>query len=180
MPLNIKQDIFDLYSKINTKTIKWTSFDNLHITVKFIGEINNNQLKKLTSFLEKNLKFENCKLKINNTLFFPRFGNPKIIGLRGIIDKKTNREINHFLSLLHQKLKFIPKNDHPFTPHITIGRVKGYIDRPITFPEKKVMGRSQYEFQYSNECEINSIELMQSTLTPHGPIYNIIKSYKLK
>ena len=167
LPLDIKQDIFALYNKTNTPKIKWTAFDNLHITVKFIGGIEEGQLEKLQNFLKNNLKIPKINLEIKNTIFFPEFSHPKIIALQGIIASETKNKINAFLNLLQQELKFIPKNNHPFTPHITIGRVKGYIDR------------SQYEFKYENECSINNIDLMKSTLTPTGPIYEIIKNYNL-
>ncbi len=177
LPLGIRQDIFNLYAKIKEPQInpspfskkrcgvKWTNSDNLHITLKFIGGVGESDLQKLKTFLTANLKIPSIDLKIKNTIFFPKFGQIKIIALQGIIDKKTEQEINHFLNLLNQKLKFISKDNHPFAPHITIGRVK------------KSIKKENYEFKYENECKINSIELMQSTLTPDGPIYKIIKSY---
>jgi len=167
LPLNIKQDIFNLYSEINNSNIKWTSLNNLHITLKFIGEIEENQLAQLRNFLGNNLKLNIINLKIKDTIFFPKFGPPKIIALLGIIDKETNQQINQFLKKLNSELKFIPLDQRSFTPHITLGRIKNFIQK------------ENYQFNYQNNCQINTIDLMQSSLTPTGPIYKIVESYNL-
>jgi len=165
LPLNIKQDIFNLYVKINSGNVKWTTFDNLHITVKFIGGIEESDLQKLKTFLTANLKISSIDLKIKDTIFFPKFGPPKIIALQGVLNEKNNQKIDQFLKLLSSELNFISPEQYPFTPHITIGRVKNFIKK------------ENYQFHYQNHCQINTIDLMHSTLTPDGPIYKIIKSY---
>lgn len=165
LPLNIKQGIFALYNQDKNPNIKWTNLDNLHITLKFIGGVEEGDLQKLKTFLTANLKIPSIDLKIQDTIFFPKYGPPKIIALQGILEQKTNQQINRFLKLLSLELKFIPLDQHQFTPHITIARVKKFINK------------IDFQFDYQNNCQINTVDLMESILTPTGPIYQIITSY---
>lgn len=168
LPKATKQEIFLLYKNYKNPDIKWTWIDNLHITIKFIGDVDETNIKELQNFLKQNIIIEKIKLKINNTLFFPNIDDPRIIALECEINKETKNKIIEFINKL-EKFSFIKKEKNiSFKPHITIGRVKNEIDK------------SKYNFTYKKEIEITNIELMESTLTYNSPIYKVIEMYKLQ
>ncbi|MBR5450224.1 MAG: RNA 2',3'-cyclic phosphodiesterase, partial [Methanocorpusculum sp.] len=64
------------------------------------------------------------------------------------------------------------REEKPFSPHITIARVKEY--SPALLP--KINGIKERNF---GECEISAILLKKSVLTPSGPIYSTIHRVNL-
>lgn len=147
------------------KDIKWVSEENLHITIKFLGEVKEPSLMKLKENVEKTASiFGPFELTLASTGFFPTEKAARVvwIGADGGID--------HLLELFHElenNLENIgfDREEKTFSPHLTIGRAKR--DKKIFVPE------SFPEFD-SITIEVKSISIMKSTLTPEGPIYERI------
>ena len=108
---------------------------------------------------------------------FPKLSYPKVIWA-GI--DKGDSETKEIAKELEERIEKagIPKEDRPFSSHITIGRLRSYLNR-----EKLVQNLENVmrEFQTENlEFNVTEITLFKSTLTPKGPIYEILKEASLK
>jgi RNA 2',3'-cyclic 3'-phosphodiesterase len=147
------------------KDVKWVAEENLHITIKFLGEIKENDLGKLKENVEKTAAlFGPFVLTLADTGFFPGEKAARVvwIGADGGID--------HLLELfqeLENNLENIgfDREEKTFSPHLTIGRAKR--DRKI------IINENFPEFD-SITIDVKSISIMKSTLTPDGPIYERI------
>jgi len=146
--------------------IKMVKKENLHITLKFLGEINydscKNVIEKLSSidFMKFNMKLSGCGA-------FPNLDSPKVIWI-GISDGshiKLMDEIDITLS----SLNFKKSNKKP---HLTIGRVKGKYDFQSIYSKWK-----DIDF---GEVKIKKFILKKSTLTYNGAIHETISEYQLK
>ena len=155
----------------NPQKYKWEDKDKIHLTLKFIGEVNDDLIQPITKdilFIEEYNKI-NCIL--SKFGFFYRNGKPSILWL-GL---NLNHEIFNLVEKLNKELeKFsIPAEHKRFKPHLTIIRLKGN-------EGKEFVGN----FKSKNVPEINftanEVSLIKSELLPAGSKYKELKIYNLK
>ncbi|MDV0442177.1 RNA 2',3'-cyclic phosphodiesterase [Methanorbis furvi] len=139
----------------------------MHITLKFIGEVPDTKIPKITDAFSK-LSGEPYQFSASGVSVFGR--PPRVIKadvLDGGVSKELAAQIDALLSLVG-----IPKDPKPFSPHLTLARVKLY--SPDLLP--KIAAVKDTEF---GSCIIDSVALKKSTLTPSGPIYETVAEVKL-
>ncbi|MEA2021013.1 MAG: RNA 2',3'-cyclic phosphodiesterase [Candidatus Caldatribacteriota bacterium] len=173
---NIKNTLNNIQKNILTgeSKIKWVSPKHLHITLEFLGDQSLGQIEIIRQLLKK---ITVCRKSFiislsSNISVFPSFKKPCVIWVgieNGTIKLKKLSELIKS-SLLKNLLL---KDDKEFHSHITIGRVKYLTD-------KNILLNSINEINLKRKSQkINSIELMESKLTPTGPIYSIIERFPL-
>lgn len=161
-----QEEIYDIYPKI--KNIRFTKKENLHITVKFLGEIKEEKIEDIKKII-KDCCFDIKKFQIscNRLSSFPSLTSARIIWVNivegaKIIEKIYNRLEDKLLQIGFEKEK------RKYIPHITIARTKILV--AIT--------------DYLNKFEINSkaesIVLFKSDLAPQGPFYTKIFEYNFE
>ena len=146
--------------------VRWTRPDNIHVTLKFLGEISEEQ----TGIVREKLR-EMAKRHSPFSLEFAgvgTFGNRVVwVGCR---------EGKDALLLLAADAEAcgeaagVPKEERPFQCHLTVGRPKG---------KGKLVIPDDLREQVFGAEKINSILLLESTLRPEGAIYEEIESYFL-
>ena len=168
LPESLKEKIFSIYPYVKGVRGKFVEKENLHITLKFLGEIQPNIVNKVKEALSQ-IEFEQFKVRVKGLgLFGNRVlwigistGFDNIVKLHEIIDKKLS------------ELGF--EEDFRFHPHITILRIKNILNRRDF--EHFLEEFKNYEF---GEFYVTEFKLKQSILRPEGPLYLDIKSFKLK
>ena len=146
--------------------INWTRVENLHLTLHFLDEITESQIELVAAELQKiTTEYNRVNVSLDALGAFPDIKNPRaiFIGIKdGQILEKIQKKIGFELGRLGFKI-----DTRPWEAHITLGRVK--------------TGAVKLDFKVPiGEFGIKSIELMKSTLTPSGPIYEVIKSFELQ
>lgn len=166
--------IFNFQQTISENSIKWVDPNNIHLTLKFLGDLTNSAIKNLTTSLESN-KLSSFELKIEKVGAFPSIYKPRVIWV-GI---SKNDVLNNLAGYIKEVTQFIQpeENDKPFSPHLTIARIKPGIKNESYELLKKVLVKNReiepIQFPVSNYC------VFQSKLTPKGPIYSVLNSYDL-
>lgn len=151
---------------INAK-IKFVETENLHFTLKFLGEIDESLIKDIYSVMKK-LPFSPFPMTLQNVGTFPP-SQPRVVWV-GITEGRN--ELATIISFLDQNLKslgFKPEK-REFSPHLTIGRVKFIGDKKsfMNILEK----RKDFQFGKMNAT---SILLKKSVLTQKSPIYTTLE-----
>lgn len=158
--------------------VKWVKPENIHLTLKFLGERDEKKIEKITAILEEVAKSKNVfEANISSIGAFPRINSPRVIWV-GI--NKGSTETKEIAEELEEKtaLLGIPKEDRPFSSHITIGRTRSDLNREELV---QVMNDLASKFGQENlELRVTKITLFKSTLTPKGPVYEILKEGSLK
>ncbi len=172
IPQNIKEKIYEAFEKERKKEkgVKWVEKENLHITLKFLGEIDEGKVKEIEKILEEEipLKFKSFEAKLEELDGFPNFKNPRVLWI-GVSPKEKIKEIFEFIEERIEEEKMgIEKEVREFHPHITIARIK--VKGKFSFERKK----------FDENFKINRIALFKSDLRPEGPIYTLLKEVKLK
>ncbi|MCX5710748.1 MAG: RNA 2',3'-cyclic phosphodiesterase [Candidatus Omnitrophica bacterium] len=153
--------------------VKWVEPQNIHLTLKFLGEINDEQLKMINLIIDEVAK-ENppYKININELGAFPKIENLRVIWVGIDTGDKETKKIAQALEEKIQKLG-IPKEDRAFSSHITIGRTRSALNRDILVEELK---KRQENFNPDHEeFTARKITLFKSTLSSAGPTYEPLK-----
>ncbi len=167
MPESIKKSIGDIIEILGKAEadVKWVSAENLHITLKFLGQTDESLISPIKDSLHKKIAHYNPSyIKISGAGCFPDTKRPRVIwfGLNG-----SEFLINLQRDIEQAMTQFgFGKEKRDFSPHLTIGRVKSQKRIPAMI---KILD----EFRsHDFACvEINSIKLMKSELKPAGAEY---------
>ena len=159
------------FKGIDTK-IKYVELQNLHLTLKFFGDIDTNGLNVLENVIDKVVsEFDPFKIKIAGCGAFPNNNHIKVIWV-GIDDDVIIKDLHDKLDKEFTRLGF--DKDKKFSTHLTIGRMKSAKNKNQV---KEVI--EEFDNFEIGEMEVNRISLKKSTLTPAGPIYDDIKIFEL-
>lgn len=170
---NLKKDFPNL-------RVGWEKAEKLHLTMKFLGDVDENQLLDLFSACDKitleisKLQFQasDVRCQILGTGVFPNVKRPRILWL-GLRDENgILTRINDHLEAECEKYGF-EKENRKFKPHLTIGRL-----REPQISQKLAETHLQNEFE-PVEFEVSEIVIYESKLQPTGSIYSKVKTFKL-
>lgn len=163
----------EIIRESESSKIKYVERENIHLTLKFFGEIDDDKLEEITDIINKSIKnYEAYTIKVVNIGAFPNIYNPRVIWT-GIKDKnKTTIKLIEELDKKFSKIGF--KKEKSYVPHITIGRVKNISDKEKLSQTLKGINR-----KYHGKMEVKKIIIKSSTLTPDGPIYKNVKEFDL-
>lgn len=140
--------------------------DNMHITVKFLGEVPEQDLDALREKL-RSIKHDSYRMTVKDVGIFSHETQINVIWLGLADDNRTailNAKINDKLDLFE---------DRKFTPHLTLARVKECDNNAVFNIIKKYKGIT------FGEIEVNHFTLYKSTLTTDGSIYEVIEKFNL-
>jgi len=146
--------------------VSWVKSENLHITLKFLGEIDSallSQLREATEEVITGIRPFTCTF--DRTGVFPDERKPRVLWV-------GCSQIPHELVQLHAALdtqleKFGFERERHFKAHITVGRVKE--ENKNRLEELQKMFRKITDFQFDSMA--TDLTLMESQLTPHGSLY---------
>jgi len=123
LPPNVLLRLERLQSALRPEAlIKWSPLDNLHITTKFIGEWPDTRLEELSDTLQKVAQRVPFELELKDLGWFPNERSPRVLWV-GIRREKALRDLAQETEECLFTLG-IAKEDRPFTPHLTLARVK--------------------------------------------------------
>ena len=157
--------------------VKWVAPDNLHITLKFLGDINEEQANKLiTAITDIASKHKQFTLKLGPAGAFPSIRSPRIIWIGVPKGDNELQEIAQEIEINAVKAG-IPEENKPFSSHITIGRTRSGLNREklIQLLDSSTKGLTEE----TPESIVKNITLYKSTLTSKGPIYEILAQANL-
>ena len=173
LPKDLKEQIAQFQKelkKANVLKAKFVEKENLHLALKFLGEISKEDVDKISEKLKEICK--KCKpfvLSLKGLGAFPTENFVRVIWIgvdNGSIEtKELNRQINKALGL---------KEGRDFIGHITLARIKAVSDK------KKLAGIfEKYKEKEFGSFQVKSIKLIESKLTREGPIYSVIEEFRL-
>ncbi len=167
IPLEIRKKVIDFINMVRTvQPIKWVEFENLHITLKFLGEVSEDRVKRVIESVESVMKgIKPFAVSFEGLGCFPDPRYPRVVWI-GV--KEGAGEISVLQQHIDQALLATGfPVEKKFHPHLTIGRVKVRCDL------SNILGK---EFK-SEPYTVKSITLFKSTLTPKGPIYETVRVF---
>ena len=164
---------FRLIKSLSQDKIKWVDIDNIHITLKFFGETDEERIDDICDALEKGIfRHDPFKLSLRDVGIFGSSYKPRVIWFG--IDK--SEELQKLAGDLKYELSEIgfEADRQNFVPHLTVGRIK-YIENKKYF--QKVIDENKSGF--IQEIPVEEIILFESILHKTGPEYITIEKFRL-
>lgn len=170
-PLEVSQKIKELLVELNklNRGVKWVNEDSLHLTLSFLDWVEESMIDAIKETIERvfadsgPLEFEFGEIRALPDLHHPRvvYLECKQVGGQPIAPRQ--------IILARELIKLgIEQEDRPWLAHLTLGRIKHA--QQLSLVKNNLKGR---------RFVVGSVELMESTLTPSGPIYTEQASWKL-
>lgn len=168
IPDNIKNTLFIIQTKLKSCNLeaKWVTPKNLHVTLKFLGEVEEKVIPELIKIIDEvNVKFTPFTVKLKEFGFFPNPRRPQVF----FISTDQELKLKNIALLLEEKLESLGiKKEGKFKAHITIARIKS--PKNIGCLIKGIETLS-----LNAAFSLEQIALIKSTLKSCGPIYERIK-----
>jgi RNA 2',3'-cyclic 3'-phosphodiesterase len=154
------------YLKQSRADVRWTSVSSIHLTLKFFGDITENQVEELTAAATPIAAATPAfTLGVQGVGTFPGPKNPRVIWL-GLSDQLD------ILAKLVQNLEQafaplgFPPEKRPFTAHLTLGRVRSSQGREALRQSLQTVALPDFV-----EFQVKRLVLYRSTLRPQGALY---------
>lgn len=155
--------------------VKWVEYINYHLTLKFLGDIDDQQLQKIRERLRQVAEY--CPpfyLKVSGLGFFPNKRKPRVVwmGLDGDIDKAEF--LAERIDVYLHDIGFEAEKSHRF--HITLGRVRSERNIDVLLHQAQVLDA----VTRSGLFPVQAFYLMESHLSKEGPQYRVEQAYALR
>ncbi|MBI4826724.1 MAG: RNA 2',3'-cyclic phosphodiesterase [Nitrospirae bacterium] len=170
LPEEIKKSLAETQTALKKygAEIRWVRPENIHLTLKFLGDTEEEQLEKISANISEACRgFKAFSLKMTGLGVFPGMRSPKVLwaGLNGsnnIIDLQKGIDI----SMAH--FGFKPEK-REFSPHLTIGRFRSLANKDALL-EAVTSGKVKNQGSF----EVKTVALIKSSLTASGSVYTKI------
>jgi 2'-5' RNA ligase len=173
LPREAINEIEELQKIIKKKNLfygKMTDGENLHLTLKFLGEISEEKIEKIRKKLSE-IKFSKFSASLGEIGFFSKefirilwikLNGKPIWDLQNEVDKKL------------EELSLGFKKEERFMSHVTIARIKKVPDKKAFFDYIKNLKHREIKF------DVKEFLLKKSELRPEGPVYIDIDKYSFQ
>ncbi len=164
IPDSVREHLSFVQRSINgfDSNVRFVHPKNFHLTLNFLGNMDSDDV---ISLLRK-VSFESFSLRLSGIGFFPSRDSPRVLWV-GFVD-------NDSLFDLQRKIDLFFKPDKSFKPHITIARIKKHFSDDKLFSFLKLVDNISVK---PLSFKVRSFKLYKSTLTPLGPIYEVLESF---
>jgi 2'-5' RNA ligase len=155
--------------------VKWVEPCNMHITLKFLGDVSSDKIPIVQGALKNALAAEKAfPVTLDEIGAFPSKSAPRILWTGAHRETPPAADIAAKIDAALSPLGF-QKESRPFTPHATLGRVRSSQNR-VALIERINQISLRIEGQIFST---DSIALMESRLTSAGPTYTPMEKFSL-
>jgi 2'-5' RNA ligase len=149
---------------------KWVAPEQLHLTVRFIGEVHGVLFRDIKDILD-DVSFASFPLQLKGVGFFPPRGAPRILWV-GIEKSKPLQVLKKKIDLALFRVGVEP-DSRKFSPHITLARLKNS-------PVQKIANFLSGNGLFSQEpFQVENFKLYSSILSPKGAYHKAERIYSL-
>lgn len=155
--------------------VKWVEEKNLHVTLLFLGEVDDRELIKVCQAVSAACApHSDFTLTLAGISGFPNPRRPRVI-FAGIESGAAElRALHDTLEPPLLELGCYRREDRPYTPHVTLGRV-----RSEGGGDQLALAMARYSGWQGGTTDVHEVLVMSSELTRDGPTYTVLSRGKL-
>lgn len=184
LPEDIRQKLDELEKKIQAhageaarKAVRWVPANNMHLTLKFLGEVSSGNVEALAGMLRSEAgRHASFDLTVGGLGAFPNLHRPRVIW----VGVQAPVELSSLQKAIEGETRQLgyPTEDRPFSPHLTLGRIAQNA-RP---EEVAQIARGVEDVQVGElgRVRVERMHLFRSDLHPSGSIYTSLYNFQLK
>ncbi len=154
--------------------VGWVAIPSIHLTLKFLGEVDEEIIPKLAQSLNAAAESEHSfEIRLRGLGCFPNQKSPRVVwcGIEG--DTDALLRIQQKVEAACNEFGFPPEN-REFKPHLTLGRVKGKRNLQPLVDCIKIGSGLERAFKADH------FNIYRSTLKPTGAVYSVLKTIALR
>ena len=173
----LEQVIAGLKEKLSGVPLRWVPARNIHLTIKFLGNVSMTNLEMLKKAIHteagQHAAFE---MSVGRFGAFPSLQRPRVLWV-GVEASKSLQLTQLGIENVTSRLGY-PKEDRPFSPHLTLARVS----RNASPQDIKAISQaiSNYEVGFLGAFRVEEIHLYRSDLMRGGAVYTRLFSVRLQ
>ncbi len=169
----VRQHYDNIRMTLAGETIKWVRPENLHLTLHFFGDMEEGAIARADRLFRQHLSdLPSFDLLFRGVGVFPSERKPRVLWFGIDASPGLERLAGEVEDVLLEG--DLPLPDKPFSPHLTIGRIK-WIDHKDTLADLL----DRYRDKMIARLPVREVLFFESILRPEGPEYKILYRYHL-
>lgn len=156
--------------------IRWVSASNIHLTLKFLGDVSLSNLSLLTEMIQKEISnHHQFDISVGGSGAFPNIRQPRVVWV-GVEAPTELGAVQNGIEMATARLGYV-REERAFSPHLTIGRVS----RNATAQDVKAISKALETTRvgFLGATCVEKVHLYRSELQPTGAVYTQIFSSNL-
>ena len=173
---NVHREIIDFRKGIDS-LVRWVPPQNMHLTLKFLGDVSANGVEFLKQMLRNEAENISCfDIHLAGLGAFPNLRRPRVLYI-GIQAPAALEALQRGIESASRKLGY-EAEDRPFSAHLTLGRVR----QNASAVEQQQIRRAIEGIQVDlpGTARVDSVHLYKSELNPGGSVYTRLYSAPLR
>ena len=172
----IEKQTARLRQALGNDLVRWVPAQNMHLTLKFLGDIAASHVDFLKQMLAREAESHSqFDLQIGGLGSYPTSRRPRVlwVGLHALAELAS---LQKSIEAAARRLGYEP-DEHPFSPHLTVGRVRQSAS-PADLPKVRA-AMDNIQLGGIGTARVDSVHLIKSDLQPSGSIYTKLFSAPL-
>jgi RNA 2',3'-cyclic 3'-phosphodiesterase len=164
----IEQVSNQLKQRLEGVPVRWVPVENIHLTLKFLGDVSVANLEMLTEILQQVVgSHHEFEISAGGLGAFPQTQRPRVLWI-GLSTSPELAAIQREIEVETARLGYASE-ERPFSPHLTLGRVSRNATTNDLHTIAKVL--EGYTVGFLGVANVQSVHLFRSDLRPGGSIY---------
>jgi len=150
--------------------VRWVDPEGMHMTAQFLGDLDEEGVRLASEICRETAgEYRSTVVKLGQPSWFPEDGSPRVVTVS--VSEDASLVLRQIQAALGRELerKGIDVDHRPWSPHITLGRVKTKLEAGKVRAEVDPM-----------EFTVDEIQLLESQRTNDGATYSPIEVFKLQ
>jgi RNA 2',3'-cyclic 3'-phosphodiesterase len=165
-----------LHRSVGDQLVKWVPPRNIHLTLKFLGDVSSSSLDLIKQMLAAEAgRYEPFEVRVDGLGAYPNPRRPRVLWV-GLQAPPALTSLQRAIEAGAVRLGY-EADERPFSPHLTIGRVR----QNVSAAELQKIRAALEAVQVGplGSARVEAIHLFQSELRPNGSIYTKLFSAPL-
>ena len=160
----VEQILAILKQSLNNERISWVSPDRYHLTLRFLGDTPLKQVEAIANQLVQEINSARIRLQLTTLDSFGPRKRPRVVW----IGFQESQLLLKLFTDTQRALRScgIPSSDQPFTPHLTVGRIRSLKD-----PDRFFQLLDELKYRNLGFVEMDRLIYYRSILGNNGPVY---------
>ena len=180
IPVEMQQKIHletETLRKSTDSLVRWVPPQNMHLTLKFLGDVSPNSLEFIKQMLRTEAENVSCfEIRLTGLGAFPNLKRPRVLYV-GIQAPAALDALARGIESASRRLGYGPE-ERPFSAHLTLGRVRQNVNAMEQQQIRRAIEGTQVDLP--GAARVDSVHLYKSDLNPGGSVYTRLYSAPLK
>lgn len=183
LPAALRQHLGEVEKEIQSRAgegarraVRWVPVENMHLTLKFLGEVSTGSLEALSRMLQvEAARHKPFSLMVGGLGAFPNLRRPRVIWV-GLEAPPDLLSLQHSIEAETSRLGY-PAEERPFSPHLTLGRIaQNALPTEVALVSRVLGDTSLGAF---GQVQVDQLHLFRSDLRPGGAVYTSLQVFPL-